>query len=108
GYGSRWGRLHAGIDIAAPTGNAVVAARGGTVTFAGRQGGYGNVVMINHGGGIVTVYAHLSAFSVGAGASVGAGQRVGSIGCTGASTGRHLHCEVRVNGSPRNPRSYVG
>jgi septal ring factor EnvC (AmiA/AmiB activator) len=106
-YGPRWGRMHEGIDIGAPTGAPVVAARAGRVSFAGRMGGYGNLVMVDHGGGIVTAYAHLSAFSVSNGASVGAGTRLGSIGCTGSCTGPHLHFEVRVNGSARNPRGYL-
>jgi murein DD-endopeptidase MepM/ murein hydrolase activator NlpD len=107
-YGRRWGRMHEGVDIGAPTGAAVVAARAGRVTFAGSMGGYGNLVMVDHGGGIVTAYAHLSAFVVSNGAQVGAGQRLGSIGCSGSCTGPHLHFEVRVNGAARNPRSYLG
>jgi murein DD-endopeptidase MepM/ murein hydrolase activator NlpD len=106
-YGMRWGRMHEGIDIGAPTGAAVVAARAGTVTFAGRMGGYGNLILIDHGGGYTSAYAHLSAFSAGAGQQVSQGQRVGSIGCTGSCTGPHLHFEVRVNGSARNPRQYL-
>lgn len=108
GYGSRWGRLHAGIDIGAPTGSAVVAARAGRVIFAGRHGGYGNLVLVDHGGGIVTAYAHLSSFAVGVGASVSAGQLLGGVGCTGSCTGPHLHFEVRVNGTPQNPRNFLG
>jgi septal ring factor EnvC (AmiA/AmiB activator) len=107
-YGRRWGRMHEGIDIGAPTGAAVVAARAGRVSFAGSMGGYGILVLVDHGGGVVTAYAHLSSFAVGAGAQVGAGTRLGSIGCTGSCTGPHLHFEVRVNGSPRNPRQHLG
>ncbi|MGI8873442.1 MAG: murein hydrolase activator EnvC family protein [Egibacteraceae bacterium] len=106
-YGQRWGRMHEGIDIGAGTGAPVVAARGGTVSHAGRMGGYGNLVLVSHGDGIVTAYAHMSALSVSAGASVSAGQRLGSVGCTGSCTGPHLHFEVRVNGAPRNPRNYL-
>jgi septal ring factor EnvC (AmiA/AmiB activator) len=106
-YGPRWGRTHEGVDIGAGTGAPVVAARAGRVSFAGRMGGYGNLVMVDHGGGIVTAYAHMSAFAVSNGASVSAGQRVGSIGCSGSCTGPHLHFEVRVNGAARNPRGYL-
>lgn len=107
-YGPRWGRLHAGIDIAAGTGTAITAARGGTVSSAGWQGGYGNAVMVSHGGGIVTLYAHLSSIDVSPGQSVSQGQRLGGMGCTGSCTGTHLHFEVRVNGAAQNPRGYLG
>ncbi len=106
-YGPRWGRLHAGIDIAAGTGTPITAARAGTVSSAGWQGGYGNTVMVSHGGGIVTLYAHLSSIDVSPGQSVGQGQRLGGMGCTGSCTGTHLHFEVRVNGSAQNPRGYL-
>jgi murein DD-endopeptidase MepM/ murein hydrolase activator NlpD len=107
-YGRRWGRLHAGIDIAAPTGTAIGASKAGTVIFAGRQSGYGNVVIIDHGGGFSTVYAHQSRISVRDGQSVSQGARVGSVGSTGHSTGPHLHFETRYGGSPRNPRTCLG
>ena len=106
-YGYRWGRLHAGIDIGAPSGAPVYAARAGTVSYAGSMSGYGNLILLNHGGGITTAYAHQSGFSVGVGASVSAGQQIGYVGSTGQSTGPHLHLEVRVNGSPQNPRGYL-
>jgi murein DD-endopeptidase MepM/ murein hydrolase activator NlpD len=106
-YGMRWGRMHAGIDVAAAHGAAVVAARAGTVSDAGRVGGYGNMVLIAHGGGVTTAYAHLSSITVSPGQSVGAGQRLGGMGCTGSCTGTHVHFEVRVNGAPRNPQSYL-
>jgi murein DD-endopeptidase MepM/ murein hydrolase activator NlpD len=106
-YGRRWGRMHEGIDIGGPTGSPIYAARAGTVSSAGRMGGYGLLTLIDHGGGIVTAYAHQSAVSVSPGQSVSAGQRIGSIGCTGSCTGPHLHFEVRVNGSARNPRGYL-
>ncbi len=106
-YGSRWGRLHAGIDIAGGHGSAITAARGGTVSSTGRMGGYGNLVLVDHGGGIVTAYAHLSSIEVGVGQSVSAGQRIGGMGCTGSCTGTHLHFEVRVNGNAQNPRGYL-
>jgi murein DD-endopeptidase MepM/ murein hydrolase activator NlpD len=106
GFGTRWGRLHAGIDISAPTGSAVRAAAGGRVIYAGSMGGYGNIVVIDHGGGLATAYAHLSAIWAGGG-SVGQGQGIGAVGCTGSCTGPHLHFEVRVNGSPVNPLAYL-
>lgn len=108
GFGPRWGRAHQGIDIAAPTGTAIVAAQSGTVVSAGPYGGYGNMVLIDHGGGFTTVYAHLSAFSVGAGQAVGAGQLLGQMGCTGSCTGPHLHFETRVNGVAQDPMLYLG
>lgn len=103
-YGSRWGRLHAGIDISAPIGTPIWAAKSGVVSFAGTQSGYGNVVIISHGGGMTTVYAHQSRIMVSDGQSVGQGDRIGSVGNTGRSTGPHLHFETRYGGSPRNPR----
>lgn len=106
-YGRRWGRAHEGIDIGAGTGSAIFAARSGTVSYTGRRGGYGNMTLISHGGGITTAYAHQSSIGVSPGQQVGAGERIGSVGCTGSCTGPHLHFEVRVNGSPRNPRSYL-
>ncbi|MEX2620180.1 MAG: peptidoglycan DD-metalloendopeptidase family protein [Egibacteraceae bacterium] len=106
-YGPRWGRQHQGIDIGAATGSAIVAARPGTVTHAGSMGGYGAMTLIDHGGGITTAYAHQSAIMVRRGQQVGAGERIGSVGCSGSCTGPHLHFEVRVNGSARNPRGYL-
>lgn len=107
-YGRRWGRLHAGLDIAASTGTPIYAARAGEVIFAGRMNGYGNAVMIDHGGGFTTLYGHQSRIMVRNGQSVDRGSRVGSIGSTGHSTGPHLHFETRYGGSPRNPRGCLG
>lgn len=104
-YGDR--RLHAGIDIGAPQGAPVVAAAGGTVVIAGTQGGYGNAVVIDHGGGLATLSAHLSRISVRVGQQVDAAQQVGAVGSTGNSTGPHLHFEVRLNGAPVDPMPYL-
>lgn len=106
-FGYRWGRLHAGIDIGAPEGSPIWAARSGTVTFAGGMSGYGNMVLLDHGGGVSTAYAHQSAILVGVGAIVSAGQQIGQVGSTGNSTGPHLHFETRIGGGPQNPRSYL-
>ena len=103
-YGYRWGRLHAGIDIGAGTGTPIHAAAPGTVIFAGQQSGYGNVVIIDHGGGFTTVYAHQSRIAARNGNQLSRGGLVGYVGSTGHSTGPHLHFETRYGGSPRNPR----
>lgn len=106
-FGSRWGRLHAGIDIGSGSGTPIRAAKAGTVIFAGSQGGYGNVVIIDHGGGLTTLYAHQSRLGTNDGADVAQGEVVGFVGSTGHSTGPHLHFETRVGGSPQNPRRYL-
>jgi murein DD-endopeptidase MepM/ murein hydrolase activator NlpD len=106
-FGYRWGRLHAGIDIAAPSGTPIHAAAGGSVVLAGWTGGYGNYTCIDHGGGLATCYAHQSAYAVSAGAQVGQGQVIGYVGNTGHSFGAHLHFEVRINGNPVDPLGYL-
>jgi murein DD-endopeptidase MepM/ murein hydrolase activator NlpD len=98
-------RLHAGMDIAAPAGTPIGAAGAGTVVSAGWRGGYGNAVIIDHGGGVATLYAHQSRLAASVGQTVTQGQVIGYVGTTGYSTGNHLHWEVRVNGTPINPRS---
>ena len=103
-YGRRWGRLHAGIDIGAPTGTAIWAAKSGTVIFSGQQSGYGNVIIIDHGGGMTTLYGHQSRRIAQEGQHVSQGQLIGKVGSTGHSTGSHLHFETRYGGTPRNPR----
>jgi septal ring factor EnvC (AmiA/AmiB activator) len=105
-YGPRWGRVHRGIDQGASTGTPIGAAKAGRVIFAGWQGGYGNLTLIDHGDA-VTAYAHQSRFAVGQGAQVSRGQTIGYVGSTGNSTGPHLHLEIRVNGSAVNPRQYL-
>ena len=105
-FGMRWGRLHAGIDIAVPYGTPIHAAASGTVIFAGWMGGYGNFVIIDHGGGLSTAYGHQSSIAVGGG-SVSQGQVIGYVGCTGHCFGPHLHFEVRVNGTPVDPLGYL-
>lgn len=96
-------RKHNGVDIAAREGTPVSAPRSGVVRFAGKRGGYGNVVIVDHGGGLETWYAHLQSIRVTAGSRVGAGQNVGSVGQTGRATGPHLHLEVRQNGRSIDP-----
>ena len=95
--------FHPGLDIAAPTGTTVTAAAGGTVIMAQWYGGYGNYISIDHGGGYSTGYGHLSAIYVANGQTVSRGQAIGAVGSTGASTGPHLHFEVRINGKAVDP-----
>ncbi|MEO7803285.1 MAG: M23 family metallopeptidase, partial [Actinomycetota bacterium] len=103
-FGDR--RLHSGIDIRAPSGQAVIASQSGTVVFAGTNGGYGLTVLVDHGNALATLYAHMSGLSVSTGSRVARGARVGSVGCSGYCTGPHLHFETRVNGEPRDPMQF--
>lgn len=100
-------KMHTGIDISAPGGTSIYAADSGTVILARYYGSYGNTVIIDHGNNVVTLYAHMSSIGVGVGQSVQRGQTIGRVGSTGASTGNHLHFEVRVGGSHVSPWGYV-
>ncbi|HZW68323.1 MAG TPA: peptidoglycan DD-metalloendopeptidase family protein [Pseudogracilibacillus sp.] len=110
-FGQRWGKMHKGIDIARTdrsTSPPIAAAESGTVERAGDSGnGYGNMVIINHGNGLKTLYAHMSSLNVKVGQKVERGQKLGVMGATGNSTGIHLHFEVHKNGSPKNPIAYL-
>ncbi|BCJ44396.1 hypothetical protein GCM10010168_12100 [Actinoplanes ianthinogenes] len=101
-FGPRWGRLHAGVDLAAPDGTPIVAAGAGVIVAAGSAQGYGNAVLIDHGDGWLTHYGHLSKITVTVGETVRAGQQIGNEGSTGHSTGPHLHFEVH-QGHYKNP-----
>ena len=107
GYGMRWGRMHEGIDIAVGEGTPVRAAAAGTVIYAGWMSGYGNLVVVDHGSGLSTAYAHNSSLAVAVGQSVAAGEVVSYSGNTGNSRGPHVHFEVRVNGSAVDPLGYL-
>jgi murein DD-endopeptidase MepM/ murein hydrolase activator NlpD len=100
-------KMHNGIDIDGPYGATIIAAEAGTVILSGDKGGYGRTVMIDHGGGMVTLYAHMQSFSVSQGDRVSRGQKIGEIGSTGLSTGPHVHFEVRISGDPVDPMSYL-
>ena len=100
-------KLHTGIDLAVGYGVPIHAADSGTVIYATWMGGYGNVIIVDHGGGISTLYAHQSSLALGNGARVSRGQVIGYVGSTGFSTGPHLHFEVRVNGNPVDPMGYL-
>lgn len=106
-YGPRWGRMHTGIDIDGNTGEPIVASKAGRVILSSSYYGYGNAVVIDHGNGFSTLYGHMTSFGVSQGQVVAQGQIVGTVGCTGSCTGPHLHFEVRVNGSPRDPLAYL-
>lgn len=108
GYGSRGGRMHKGIDISASVGTPIAAADGGTVTYVGYNGGYGNLVIINHSNGYVTKYAHCSKTYVNTGQRVHKGETIAAVGATGNASGAHLHFEVLKNGRHVNPSAYLG
>lgn len=107
GFGRRWGRMHEGIDMAGPVGTPIHATGDGVVTFAGRNGAYGNLIKIQHELGTETRYAHLNRIGVKVGQRVSQGERIGDMGNTGRSTGPHLHYEVRMNGRAVDPMSFI-
>jgi murein DD-endopeptidase MepM/ murein hydrolase activator NlpD len=107
GFGSRWGSMHSGIDIGAGYGAAIWAAGDGTVIMADYNGGYGNCVVIDHGGGLSTLYGHMNNIEVSYGETVEQGELLGEVGSTGNSTGPHLHFETRVDGGAENPMRYL-
>ena len=106
-FGERWGRLHAGVDLAKPEGTQYHAAHAGVVKLASWNGGYGNCVIIDHGNGIETIYGHASKLLVKVGQKVEAGQVLGLVGNTGYSFGAHLHFEVHVNGKATDPVPFL-
>ena len=106
-FGWRWGRMHQGIDIGVGYGTPIHAAAAGTVLYCGWEEGYGNFVVIDHGGNLATAYGHQSAIAVTCGEQVDQGQTIGYVGCTGHCTGPHLHFEVRVDGNPVDPLGYL-
>ena len=106
-FGQRWGRSHTGLDIGASTGTKIKAAAAGTVTKSGYASAYGYLIVISHGNGVETYYAHCSALYAKAGQKVSQGQVIAAVGSTGRSTGPHLHLEIRVNGVAQNPLNYL-
>ena len=98
--------MHEGVDIAVPAGTPIRAAKAGAIALAAPTGGYGNYTCINHGGGLSTCYAHQSSFAITSG-SVGQGDVIGYVGCTGHCFGDHLHFEVRINGAAVDPMGYL-
>lgn len=107
GFGRRWGRMHEGTDMAGPIGTPIYATADGVVTFAGWSSGYGRLIKIQHDFGIETRFGHLNDIKVSVGQRVSLGDRIGDMGNSGRSTGPHLHYEIRVNGSPLNPMTYI-
>ncbi|WP_422448401.1 peptidoglycan DD-metalloendopeptidase family protein [Thermoanaerobacterium sp. DL9XJH110] len=106
-FGRRGREFHTGIDVANDKGAPVRAANSGVVTFTGSRGGYGKLVIVDHGGGFETYYAHLNSIDVSTGDRVEKGQKIGAVGTTGRTTGPHVHFEVRLNGVPQNPINYL-
>ena len=106
-YGARWGRMHEGIDVGGALGASIHSAESGRVDYAGWIGGYGNTIIVDHGGGMTTLYGHMDGFAVSAGQTVSIGQVLGYVGNSGFSQGPHLHFEVRIGGAPVNPRKYL-
>jgi murein DD-endopeptidase MepM/ murein hydrolase activator NlpD len=106
-FGWRWGRMHQGIDIGVGEGTPIHAAAAGTVLYCGWEEGYGNFVVLDHGGNLATAYGHQSAIAVTCGQHVDQGEVIGYVGCTGHCTGPHLHFEVRVDGNPVDPLGYL-
>lgn len=107
GYGYRWGRMHQGIDIDCDSGDAIRASKSGTVVTATYDDGYGNHLIVDHGGGYASLYAHNTTLAVSVGQQVAQGQVISSCGATGNVTGDHLHFEIRVNGAPQDPLAYL-
>lgn len=107
-FGARWGSTHTGTDIGAASGTPIYAAASGTVLFSGWKGTLGKLVVVNHGNGIQTYYAHCSTLLVSPGDTVTAGQQIAKVGNTGRSTGPHLHFEIRKNGAAVNAQNYIG
>lgn len=106
-FGSRWGRKHKGVDWSCSVGTNIYASCGGTVSYAGWQNGFGNTIVISHGNGLKTRYAHLSKITVSSGEKVSQGERIGLSGNTGNSTGPHLHFEILLDGEQVNPMNYL-
>ena len=107
GFGSRWGGTHSGIDIDCVTGDAIRASKSGSVVAATYDGGYGYHVVIDHGAGFASLYAHNSTLGVSSGQTVSQGEVIATCGSTGQSTGDHLHFEIRVSGTPQDPLGYL-
>jgi murein DD-endopeptidase MepM/ murein hydrolase activator NlpD len=106
-FGWRWGRMHQGIDIGVGMGTPIKAAAAGTIIYCGWESGYGNLVVIDHGGNLATAYGHQSAIAAACGQQVAQGDVIGYVGCTGHCTGPHLHFEVRIDGNPVDPLGYL-